>query len=494
MTRCPPMALGIVLLLLVAACGGADDTVPPTSPPDGSSDWGSGMTYSDCTEQGLTDYGVRTGQKWIGDFYADLYDCVAPNTARSTTQPTTDSASPSESESGTTPTQPSMTSTQPSTTSTQPPTTSTTSLPPLRGLAYEQVFAGVRDILGDENAMPLQIAGRPGSQYTYMITREGRVWVLEEDTFSRPPVLDLRDTILIGSETGLLGIAMHPTDSQRMFLYYTDLQFDIIVAEYLLDQTARTAIPSSAKTLIKIPTRSDFHKGGMILFGPDGYLYVGVGDDGFNFNGQDPTSLFGAILRIDVDRGDPYAIPEDHPPITPEAPEVYLYGIRNPWRFWIDPLTNIIYIGDVGSDAFEEIDITSLDTPGANFGWSILEGHQWGPFREGIECSENPGTCDTSAFVPPALALAHGPEICAVVGGVVYRGPAIPELHGDYFYSDVCGGFLRSFRWDGSLAVDLRDWTPDVGRLVQLLSFGVDAQGEMYVLTADDVFRVVPVR
>ena len=309
-----------------------------------------------------------------------------------------------------------------------------------------------------------------------------------------PPVLDLRDNILIGSETGLLGIALHPVDPQRMFLYHTDLKSDIIIAEYQLDETLRTAIPSSAKVLLKIPTRSDFHKGGMMSFGPDGFLYIGVGDDGFSYNGQDPTSLFGSILRIDIDGGDPYAIPSDHPPLTPETPEVFIYGIRNPWRFWIDPPTNVMYIGDVGSDSFEEIDITSLDEPGSNFGWSILEGHQWGPFNEGIRCKENPGSCDTSGFIPPAIALAHGPDICAVISGVVYRGQAIPELTGHYFYSDLCGGFLRSFRWDGSLAVDLRDWTEAVGRLVQLFSFGVDARGEMYVLTADDVFRIAPVR
>ena len=383
--------------------------------------------------------------------------------------------------------------TEPATTPILPPTTAATGAP-LQGLRYEPVFTDVRTILDDQNAMPLQIVGRPGGQYNYMITREGRVWIVEENTFSNPPVLDLRDTIAIGSETGLLGIALHPVDSQRMFLYYTDLESDIILAEYLLDDTLRTALPSSARTLIKIPTGSDFHKGGMISFGPDGYLYVGVGDDGHDFHGQDPTTFSASILRIDVDRGEPYAIPTDHPPISSEAPEVYIYGTRNPWRFWIDPVTNVIYIGDVGADAFEEIDIASLDTPGANFGWSVREGHEWGPFNIGIRCSENPDSCDTSDFIPPALALEHGPDICAVVGGVVYRGQAIPELHGHYFYSDVCGGFLRSLRWNGSLAVDLRDWTEEVGRLVQLLSFGVDTRGEMYVLTADDVFRIEAVR
>ena len=490
------MILGIVLLLPVTACGGAEDAGSSTPGSERPPDWGSGMTYDDCTEQGLTDYGVRTGQKWVGEFYADLYPCKAPTTSANgaASQPTPRSTDPASPEPGTTSTR------TPGTTATQSPTTTrsestpTTTPPPLRGLRYEPVFIDVRTILDDENAMPLQVVGRPGGQYNYMITREGRVWIVEENTFANPPVLDLRDSIAIGSETGLLGIALHPVDQHRMFLYYTDLEFDIILAEYLLDDTLRTVVPSSARTLIKIPTRSDFHKGGMISFGPDGYLYIGVGDDGFSYTGQDPTYLFGSILRIDVDGGDPYGIPDDHPPVSPETPEVYLYGIRNPWRFSIDPQTNVIYIGDVGSDSFEEIDIISLDTPGANFGWAILEGHQWGPFSEGINCKEKPETCDTSGFVLPAFALAHGADICAVVGGVVYRGQAIPELQGHYFYSDVCGGFLRSFRWDGSLAVDIRDWTEEVGRLVQVLSFGVDTRGEMYVLTANDVFRIAPMR
>ena len=246
--------------------------------------------------------------------------------------------------------------------------------------------------------------------------------------------------------------------------------------------------------ILKIPTRSDFHKGGMIAFGPDGYFYMGVGDDGYSFNGQEFTTLLGSILRINVDGGEPYGIPTDQPPLTEETPEVYLYGLRNPWRFWIDPVTNIIYIGDVGSDSYEEIDITSLDAPGANFGWSWLEGPQWGPFNEGTACKENPETCDTSGFTAAALALRHSAEVCAVIGGMVYRGTAIPELDGTYFYSDACGGFLRSFSWNGTLAVDLRDWTEQVGAQKRVVSFGVDTRGEMYVLTADEVFRVEAVR
>ena len=471
MTRPRIAILCVAALLLASGCGGdgGGDQVPSTSAPPNPD------TQTTADQSPATPTETQPSS-------------VPGSTSTPDTQPEA---------SGSTTTRPEgATTTRPEGAGTPPPdtTTTTTTLAPLRGLRYEPVFTDVREILNDENAMPLQIAGRPGGQYDYLITREGRVWIVEEDTFSNPPVLDLRESILIGSETGLLGIALHPSDPQRMYLYYTDLEFDIILAEYRLDETLRTAIASSARTVIKLPTRSDFHKGGMIAFGPDGYLYVGVGDDGYSYQGQDPTSLFGTILRLDVDGGDPYGIPDDHPPLTPEAPEVYIYGIRNPWRFWIDPITNLIYIGDVGSDSFEEIDISSLDAPGDNFGWAILEAHQWGPFSEGIRCEENPGTCDTSGFIPPALALAHGPDICAVVGGVVYRGKAIPELTGKYFYSDVCGGFLRSFRWDGALALDLQDWTPEGEALVRLLSFGVDTREEMYVLTADHVFRVEPVR
>ena len=433
MTSRPRVTLWIALLLIAAACGGAEDTGSLTPTTARGPDWGSGMTYSDCIDQGLTDHGLRTGQKWIGDFYADLYHCTAPTTTPTDSTP-------------------------------QPSATSTTTLAPLRGLRYEQVFADVRTILGEENAMPLQIVGRLGGQYNYLITREGRVWIVEEGAFSKPPVLDLRDSIAIGSETGLLGIALHPTDPHRMFLYYTDLKFDIILGEYQLDDTLRRAIPSSAKTLIKIPTRSDFHKGGMIAFGPDGYLYIGVGDDGYSFNGQEHTTLLGSILRIDVDGGAPYGIPTDQPPFNTEAPEVYLYGIRNPWRFWIDPITNLIFIGDVGSDAFEEIDITSLDTPGANFGWSVLEGHQWGPFVEGTACQENPGTCDTSGFTPPALALPHSPDVCAVIGGVVYGGKPFPSLRGitstPMRVEASCAASVGTERWRCTFKTGRNRWVP----------------------------------
>ena len=488
MTRRLCAVLSVALSLVVAACGGGGADADSATATPGEPDWGTGMTYSDCLDQGLTDYGLRTGQKWIGDFYADLYECTAPPApAGSASEPTAEPAPPPTAASGTASTR------TPETTTTQTPGTTTT-YPPLRGLRYERVFSDVRAILDDEYAMPLQIAARPGGRYSYMITREGRVWIVEEDTFSNPPVLDLRDAVAIGSETGLLGIALHPTDPKRLFLNYTDLEFDLILAEYQLDETMRTAIPSSAGIILTIPTRSDFHKGGMISFGPDGYLYMGVGDDGYSFNGQTPDTRLGSIIRIDVDGDHPYGIPTDHPPLSEAAPEVYLYGLRNPWRFWIDPVTNIIYIGDVGADSYEEIDITSLDAPGANFGWAVLEGPIWAPFNEGQACQENAESCDTSRFTAAALALPHGPEVCAAIGGMVYGGMAIPELTGTYFYSDACGGFLRSFRWNGTLAVDLKDWTDQVGPLERVLSFGVDARGEMYVLTADNVLRVVPVR
>jgi hypothetical protein len=224
------------------------------------------------------------------------------------------------------------------------------------------------------------------------------------------------------------------------------------------------------------------HNGGMLVFGPDGYLWMSLGEGGkASVHSQDPFKLLSSILRLDVDGGVPYAIPPDNPFVTGGgAPEVWAKGLRNPWRFSIDE--NLIYIADVGHSEYEEIDIVPLDGAPYNFGWLRMEGNHC--FQRG---------CDPVAenLTLPVLEYTHA-EGCSITGGFVYRGAAIPELRGHYFYSDWCGGWIRSFRFEGGQIVDHQTRFEDAG---QVNSFGVDSEGELYLLTFEgQVLRVRPVR
>jgi hypothetical protein len=230
------------------------------------------------------------------------------------------------------------------------------------------------------------------------------------------------------------------------------------------------------------------HNGGTIAFGPDGYLFIGLGDGGGGGDtfgtGQPVDDLLGNLLRIDVD-GDPYAIPAGNPYADSDgADEVWANGLRNPWRFWFDE--DLIYIGDVGQNAYEEINVAPADAAGLNYGW---------PITEGLHCFEPASDCDLGGLTQPVVEVEHGDAgTCSIAGGVVYRGAAIPELTGHYFYSDFCGGWLRSFLIADGVATDVRDWTDQVGAPGNVVSFGTDAAGEIYLLTTERVFRIVPLR
>jgi glucose/arabinose dehydrogenase len=215
------------------------------------------------------------------------------------------------------------------------------------------------------------------------------------------------------------------------------------------------------------------HNGGMLQFGPDGMLYLGLGDGGgandqFG-HGQNAETLLGGIVRIDAESG---------------SPELWSYGLRNPYRFWFDG--EVLYIGDVGQGAYEEIDVVPFVADGYNFGW---------PITEGLHCFAPRSGCDVDGITLPLVEIAHGDAgTCSVTGGVVYRGTAAPELDGVYFYSDYCGGWLRSFVYAGGEATEHRDWTDQVGVPGNVVSFGVDHEGEMYVLTTTTILKVDPIR
>lgn len=343
-------------------------------------------------------------------------------------------------------------------------------MPPLTGLTYTQIATGL--------PFPVLFTFRPSDGQNFILTKNGQVWLL---TVNGPEeFLDISERVTNSGERGLLGMAWHPTDPERLFLHYSDLNGDTVISEF---------IAGEERLILGVSQPAVNHNGGMIEFGPDGYLYIALGDGGGGGdqfgNGQPVDDLLANLLRIDVDSGDPYASPEGNPYLDGSgAPEVWASGLRNPWRFSFDG--GLIYIGDVGQGGYEEIDVAPADTAGLNYGW---------PVSEGLHCYNPPLGCDPSGHTLPALEVAHSDAgTCSITGGVVYRGQAIPELVGHYFYSDYCGGYLRSFLYDDGVATDTRDWTEQVGSIGGIVSFGRSAAGEVYLLNTDSVYLIEPVR
>jgi hypothetical protein len=354
------------------------------------------------------------------------------------------------------------TTSAPSTTVTEVPTTPPTTLAPFQALAYQEVA---------RMDFPIQLTALPGSELSYLSTKDGRVWVFDGTVVSPQPALDISELVRNQGERGFLSLVIHPDDPARLFVHYSAGDGDTVVAEYAFTSPT-TVDPGSARVLLRLDQPASNHNGGMLQFGPDGMLYLGLGDGGGSNdqfgNGQNPDTLLGGLVAISVD-GEP-------------NPTLYSLGLRNPWRFWIDG--QVIYIADVGQNAYEEVSVTTLQ-PGLNFGW---------PITEGLHCFRPSSGCDVNGMVLPVVEVSHGDAgTCSITGGIVYRGPAIPEIDGHFFYSDLCGGYLRSFRFDGGV-VDATDWTDQVGVPGNVVGFGYDGAGEMYVMTREALLKVVAVR
>jgi hypothetical protein len=366
----------------------------------------------------------------------------------------------------TTTTAASTTTSPPDTTvpTTPPETTTTTTLPELRALAYQEIAAV---------ESPIQLVPFTGD-LDLLATKDGQVYLLEEQQGLREsPVLDISGQVRNSGEQGLLSVAVSE-DPSRVFIHYSANDGDTVVSEYTWDGTTL----GSEQVWLRLGQPAGNHNGGMLQFGPDGALYLGLGDGGgandTYGNGQNTDTLLGGLVRIDVNVSEPEA-------------ELYQYGLRNPWRFWIDQVEDgLIYIADVGQNAYEEVSVAPLE-PGTNYGW---------PITEGLHCFAPSSGCDSTGLTLPVIEVEHGDAgTCSITGGLVYRGSAIPEIEGHYFYSDYCGGYLRSFRFEGGEAVDQTDWTEQVGATPdRVLSFGVDRDGEMYVLTTSSVLKVVAAR
>ncbi len=327
---------------------------------------------------------------------------------------------------------------------------------------------------------PVHVAAPGGDDRIFVVEKTGTVRILRGGSIREAPFLDLSGQVAGGNEQGLLSIAFHPSFEQNglVFVSYTDTGGDTRVVRYAVGSDPDAVDPGSARLVLQVAQPAGNHNGGHVLFGPDGKLYIALGDGGGAGDpfgtGQDRASLLGSILRVDVDGGAPYAIPPDNPYAGSGTlrPEIWAWGLRNPWRLDIDPVESLLYVADVGQNRLEEIDVTPFEQGGLNYGWSVMEGS---------ECF-GAATCDTGGLVLPAVEYGHDPE-CSVTGGVVYRGLAISELSGHYLYSDYCAGWLRSFRWESGGAVDQTEWTvPSPGRVT---SFGRDGSGEVYLTTSN---------
>ncbi|MCH7596685.1 MAG: PQQ-dependent sugar dehydrogenase [Planctomycetes bacterium] len=365
-------------------------------------------------------------------------------------------------------------------------------------LATVRVAAGLND--------PLFVTHAPGDfDRIFIVERSGRIKILKNGVVLLSAFLDLAPDLTSGGEQGLLGLAFHPDyqTNGAFFVNYTDTSGRTVVARYGVSADPDVA-DATEEILLRIAQPFENHNGGWIGFGPDGYLYVAMGDGG---DRNDPgnraqdtqNQLLGKILRIDVDGDDfpgdalrNYAIPPDNPFVGQvEDDEIWAYGLRNPWRCSFDRQTGDLYIGDVGQDAREEINFQPASSLGGeNYGWRCMEG---------MSCTGLSGcTCNDASLTLPVHDYVHGPPSCnSVTGGYVYRGSAIAGLAGTYFFAEFCKGQIWSFRMSGGSVVDFQERTselaPIVGAIELPSSFGEDAFGELYIcdLADGEVYKIV---
>ena len=326
---------------------------------------------------------------------------------------------------------------------------------------------------------PVAVIGDPSNPLRlFVLERPGRLISVEDGILSDGPLLDLSGEVASEAlEQGLLGIALHPDfqNNRRLFLYLTDRADRMVLLEFKMAVDGSSVDPSSRREILAIPDPDPFHNGGQLAFGPDGRLYVGIGDggllpDGFR-DGRDPATLLGKILRLDVDsQPDPglaYAIPPDNPYIGVEGArgELWAIGLRNPWRFSFDEATTTFWVADVGQRKWEEVNsVPWADAAGADFGWKLTEGR----------VCFGADTCDQSAVVQPIAVYPHAAGNCAVIGGFVYRGPD-GRLDGQYLVGDYCSGRIWTIS-PGEAEMVLQADTE-----LRITSFGEAADGSAYV-------------
>ncbi len=362
---------------------------------------------------------------------------------------------------------------------TPPPPVSVTALPDPAGAVWTAVVGGFR--------RPVDIQ-QAGDDRLFVVEQHGLIWIVAGGAVLPDPFLDISDRVGISAnEQGLLGLAFHPdyAANGRFFVDYTDGRGDTVVARFQVSQEPNRADPDSEVVLLQIDQPYANHNGGGLAFGPDGYLYIGAGDGGSagdpQGNAQRVDTLLGKILRIDVDGGEPYAIPPGNPFAAGGGRgEIWAYGLRNPWRFSFDRQTGDLHIGDVGQNTWEEIDFQAMgQAGGVNYGWNLREGlHEY-------------AGGDTAGLTDPIAEYSHN-QGCSVTGGVVVRSPSLPAWLGVYLYGDYCSGTIWGLVRD---AVGVWQSAVLFESGLTISSFGQDRDGEVYLADhSGAIYRLEPVR
>lgn len=328
-------------------------------------------------------------------------------------------------------------------------------------------------------AAPVHVTAPAGDDRLFIVEVGGTIRIVDDGATLPVPFLDIAAKVSSGGERGLLSLAFDPNfaSNRRFFVNYTDVDGHTRVERYLASTgNPDLADPASAELIIAIEQPDDTHNGGHILFGPDGMLYIAMGDGGGegdpDGNAQDLSTLLGKLLRLDVRGAAPYVVPADNPHIANAnaRPEIWASGLRNPWRIAFDATAGNLYIADVGQGALEEVNITDAGEGGLNFGWNVME----------ADACYDAATCDQSGLTLPSHTYDHTGGHCSITGGEVYRGSAMNSLRGHYFYADLCRPGFRSFRLAGSAVTDHREWDLPISTIV---SFGTDSSGEVYVVS-----------
>jgi glucose/arabinose dehydrogenase len=328
-----------------------------------------------------------------------------------------------------------------------------------------------------------------GSARLFVLEKAGRIRLIDGSGTRAEPFLDITSLVRSsGSEQGLLGLAFHPRYASNGLFYvnYTDVNGDTAVARYQVSSDPNVADSTTARQLLWVAQPAANHNGGDLVFGPDGYLYIGLGDGGGGGdtfgNSQRPDALLAKMLRVDVDRGEPYGIPPDNPFVNSPGfrPEIWAWGLRNPWRYTFDRVTGELYIADVGQNVYEEVDVQPAGQGGQNYGWNIMEG---------FHCFRPRSDCQQTGLTPPVLEYDHS-QGCSITGGSVYRGRLQPRLYGAYLYGDYCSGHL----WAGWRTGD-GAWHSQMlaDTSARISSFGEDESGELFLASLSDgtIYRLV---